>query len=78
MIDIIELRKLRKQFKQLGIDKATVEKAAESLMEIPELRQVFENQTFKEGFEGRVDKLYEEAKDIFDNHKEHPDVSEKE
>lgn len=72
-----EIRKLRNQVKKLGIDQATLERAAQSLMEIPELRKVFENQPLKKGFEGNVDRLYEEVQDIFNDHKEHPDGSEK-
>lgn len=76
-----EIQKLRRQMKSLGIDKAALEKAAESLMNVPELRKVFENKPFQKGFEGRVDVLYDEVQKMFDDdddHKETPDGCEKE
>jgi len=77
MFNAKEIQKIRRQMKALGINQATLEKAAQSMMEIPELRKVFENQTVDESREGRVDSLYEEVQDIFNDHKEHPDGCEK-
>jgi hypothetical protein len=73
-----EIQKIQRQMQALGIDKATLEKAAKSLMEIPELRKVVQNKGFEKGFEGHIDGLYEEVQNIFDDHKEHPDGYEKE
>jgi len=72
-----DIIRLKKQMKALNIDKAALEKAAESLMNVPELRQVFEHKSFEEGFKRNVDQLYDEVNDIFDDHKEYPDGGEK-
>ena len=67
-----DIIRIRKQLKSLNIDKAALTKAAESLMNVPELRKVFEHETLKEGFKGNVDKLYDEVNQYFDDHKEYP------
>ena len=72
----IDIELTKKQLKDMGIDMATLEQAAKVMMDIPGLREIFENQPLKKGTKGNVDKLYEETKDIFD-HKDTPDGSEK-
>jgi hypothetical protein len=72
-----EIQQLKQQLKDLQLDRATLEKAARALMEIPELSRVLEQKSFDEGFKRRVDGLYEEVQNVFDDHEEPPDGCEK-
>jgi NACalpha-BTF3-like transcription factor len=63
---------IKKKLDELGIDMATLEKAATVISEIPELKAVFEKHAGKEGFKGNVEDIHKEVEDIFD-HRDTPD-----
>ena len=67
----------KEQLQKLGIDMATLERAAKVLMEIPELKSVFEKQTLKESSERNINKVYKEVEDIFDHNEDAPDDNKK-
>lgn len=73
----IDPKVTKKQLDALGIDMATLERVAKTLMDIPELKGVFEKQALKKGSEGNVDKAYNEVKDIFDHNEDAPDGDKK-
>ena len=73
-----DILRIKRQLKSLNVNQAALEKAARSMMEVPELRKIFENQTLQKGLEGNIDKLYDEIQEIFNDHKEYPDGGEKE